>query len=78
LTGVLVHSDFQGRGMGHALMATAVDFMPEAGHRRAILGVIQANVMARGLYESGGWSVVELRERNAEGVPVATMGIKLK
>ena len=73
LTSMHVHPDFQGRGIGRALLETAVEFMKGAGYQRAILGVIQANDKARGLYESGGWQVLERREKGIEGVPIATM-----
>ena len=73
LTSMHVHPDFQGRGIGRALLETAVEFMRESGYRSAILGVIQANGKARGLYESAGWQVLEWREKGIEGVPVTTM-----
>lgn len=59
-TGILhaIHVDpaAQGRGVGRALMATALDRLVASGWRRAVLWVLARNAHARGFYERGGWS----------------------
>ncbi len=69
-----VHPDFQGRGIGRALMQSAEDFIKERGYQRAILGVIQANNRALRLYESSGWAILEEHPTGVEGMPVAIYG----
>lgn len=66
-----VHPEQQGRGIGRALMNTAMSFTKDCNYKRAELGVIQANAPARGLYESAGWTVKELHDNGTEGVPIA-------
>ena len=79
LTSMHVHPDFHRRGIGRQLMDTAVEFMRDvAGFETAILGVIEANTAARALYERGGWSIDQRRERGNEGVPYFIYRIALK
>ena len=73
LSSMHVHPDFQGRGIGRALMSQAMSFIREAGYRRAELGVVEANFKARGLYESAGWTVKTRNEKGVEGVPYFVM-----
>lgn len=47
---VATHPDFQGRGLGKAVMAEGMRRMQAAGMRRAILGFDPNNVAARALY----------------------------
>ncbi len=46
----------QGRGVGRALMETAVRGLATRGFDEAVLWVFEANVSARGFYERLGWS----------------------
>jgi GNAT superfamily N-acetyltransferase len=45
-----------GRGLGHALMAPALESLRESGHRDAILWVLDDNPRARRFYEREGWT----------------------
>lgn len=78
LTSMHVHPDWHRRGIGGLLMNTAMSFMRDTGFETAILGVIQANIAARTLYERGGWQVAELRSTGVEGVPAAIYRLSLK
>jgi len=53
---VATHPDFQGRGLGKAVMAAGLQRMKAAGMRRAILGFDPNNAAARALYTSLGFS----------------------
>ncbi|GAA4436297.1 GNAT family N-acetyltransferase [Phytohabitans houttuyneae] len=59
-TGILhaihVSPDVQGRGVGGALMADALEKLAAGGWRRAVLWVLADNAHARGFYERGGWA----------------------
>lgn len=46
-----------GRGLGRALMDAALDALRAAGHREAVLWVVDRNERARRFYEIGGWTV---------------------
>lgn len=74
LASMHVHPDHQNRGLGRSLMKTAEEFIREAGHQRAVLGVIEANQRARSLYEKSGWTVIERHPTGVEGVPVLVYG----
>lgn len=52
---VATHPDFQGRGLGKAVMAEGMRRMRAAGMRRAILGFDPNNAPARALYSSLGF-----------------------
>jgi mycothiol synthase len=52
---VATHPDFQGRGLGKAVMAEGMRRMKAAGMRRAILGFDPNNAPARALYTSMGF-----------------------
>jgi len=58
-TGILhaihVAPDVQGRGVGRALMADALEKLTAGGWRQAVLWVLADNTRARGFYERGGW-----------------------
>lgn len=43
------------RGLGRALMDTALDALRAAGHEEAVLWVVDRNERARRFYEIGGW-----------------------
>jgi len=47
---------YQGRGIGRALMARAVDGLAAAGFSRAALWVLEENGLARHFYERQGWA----------------------
>ena len=69
LGGMHVHPDQQGRGVGRALMMVAEAFIRESGYRRCVLGVVEANVRARRLYDGMGWHAIETHPVGVEGVP---------
>lgn len=73
-----VHPDHHRRGIGSLLMDRAMSFIHEAGFHKAQLGVIQANVAARALYEQRGWEVDELHDKGTEGVPIAVYRLSPK
>lgn len=52
---VATHADFQGQGLGKAVMAEGMRRMKAAGMRRAILGFDPNNTAARALYTSIGF-----------------------
>jgi mycothiol synthase len=52
---VATHPDFQGKGLGKAVMAEGMRRMKAAGMRRAILGFDPNNVPARALYTAMGF-----------------------
>jgi GNAT superfamily N-acetyltransferase len=52
---VATHPDFQGKGLGKAVMAEGMRRMKAAGMRRAILGFDPNNAPARALYTSMGF-----------------------
>lgn len=54
---VATHPDFQGRGLGKAVMAEGLRRMKAAGMRRAILGFDPENSAARALYTAMGFRV---------------------
>jgi ribosomal protein S18 acetylase RimI-like enzyme len=49
------HPDFQGQGLGKAVMAEGLHRMKAAGMRRAILGFDPTNAAALALYTSMGF-----------------------
>lgn len=53
-----IRSDWQGRGIGKALMVEALKVLGERGHARVSLSVSKDNERAVGLYRSMGFSVV--------------------
>lgn len=61
---IFVDPDFQGRGIGRALMDTARDSRPYLE-----LTVFEANSRARAFYDSYGFEVVERVTRGVEGHP---------
>jgi ribosomal protein S18 acetylase RimI-like enzyme len=56
LQAIHVDPDAQGRGVGGALMADALDKLAASGWHRAVLWVLAENTHARGFYERGGWA----------------------
>ncbi len=42
-------------GVGSRLLAATVEDMRQAGHRWAMLWVLETNELARGFYEQNGW-----------------------
>ena len=52
---VATHPDFQGKGLGKAVMAEGLRRMQAAGMRRAVLGFDPHNVAALALYTSTGF-----------------------
>ena len=52
---VATHPDFQGKGLGKAVMAEGLRRMKAAGMQQAILGFDPTNVAARALYTAMGF-----------------------
>jgi mycothiol synthase len=52
---VATHPDFQGKGLGKAVMTEGLRRMKAAGMQRAVLGFVPNNVAARALYTSMGF-----------------------
>jgi hypothetical protein len=67
---VAVHPDWQGRGIGRALLEAAVDYAEDCGGRWIVLQVRDSNRVARQLYESVGFKrvgeMVRLRKAKIE------------
>ena len=53
---VYVHDDWQGKGIGRALLRQVTDELVAMGYSEAVLWVVPENARARALYESEGWS----------------------
>ena len=70
ISNVAVHPDWQGRGIGRALLEAAVDFAEDCGGRWIVLQVRDSNRVARQLYESVGFQrvgeMVRLRKAKIE------------
>lgn len=58
-----VLSQFQGRGIGRALLQKMIDDVREGGAKVVTLEVRENNISARHLYESFGFEVVSVRKR---------------
>ena len=58
ISNVAVHPDWQGQGIGRAMLEASVDFAQEHGSAWVILQARDDNRVARGLYESLGFRVV--------------------
>ena len=56
LCAIHVDPDAQGRGIGRALMADALETLAARGWRHAVLWVLADNAHARRFYERGGWA----------------------
>jgi GNAT superfamily N-acetyltransferase len=57
-----VTPDASGTGAGRALMGAGEDALRGLRHRTAVLWVLERNVRARRLYETGGWRADGARE----------------
>lgn len=57
LWGMYVDNEYQGQGIGRALMAACVELFRGIGCSPAYLWVMQDNSQARRFYESQGWSL---------------------
>lgn len=70
-TGILqaihVAPEAQGRGVGAALMAHALERLAAGGWHRAVLWVLADNAHARGFYERGGWAPDGVRREDFIG-----------
>lgn len=70
ISNVAVHPDWQGRGIGRALLEAAVDYAEDYGGRWIVLQVRSSNAVARRLYESVGFKrvgeMVRLRKTKIE------------
>lgn len=52
---IYVHPDHWGAGHGHSLLAAGEEALADAGHRRALLWVLEENERGRAFYERQGW-----------------------
>ncbi|GAA4530181.1 GNAT family N-acetyltransferase [Amycolatopsis samaneae] len=62
-----------GRGWGGLLLGEAVRHLSAAGHREAMLWVLDTNTRARGFYESAGWKpdgATKTEEMHGVALPV--------
>lgn len=68
---LLVEPDFQGRGLGWALLSRAVDFARQAGHGRLHLWTFAGLDAARRLYERIGFQLAEEHRADQWGGRIA-------
>lgn len=82
ISNVAVHPDWQGRGIGRALMEAALDYARDNGASWVVLQVRDDNRVARQLYESMGFrsvgEVVRLRKVQAGAVRGAVPALALR
>lgn len=57
LHGIYVAPEYMGRGVGTALMETAIDVLKHDGYSQATLWTLTANTKTRMWYEKKGWKV---------------------
>ena len=60
---IAVHHDFRERGIGEALLKTALDQVHAEGAQRITLEVRNSNVVAQSLYKKYGFEVAGVRKR---------------
>lgn len=65
---LLVHPRARGRGLGHRLVATALDFATTAGYERMRLWTNHPLVAARRVYLSHGFSLIRSEPHHSFGV----------
>jgi len=58
----IVDPEYQGQGIGRALIAKAIDFSREKGYKRIYLWTFQGLDQAQSIYEQNGFSIVEERD----------------
>jgi GNAT superfamily N-acetyltransferase len=64
-------ADRWGRGIGWALMDTALNTLCQAGYTQATLWVLDTNARARQFYEAGGWAPDgATKQDDARGFPI--------
>jgi GNAT superfamily N-acetyltransferase len=82
VSNVAVHPDWQGRGIGRALLEASLDFVRDRGGTWAVLQVRDSNSSARSLYESLGFQpigqVQRLRRPGADGLPATVVAHSLR
>jgi len=57
LFGIYIHPDWQGRGIGSALLENFLGFLRGEGYSKATLWVLDTNEKTRSWYESKGWKL---------------------
>jgi len=65
------------RGIGRALLETALDHCLETGATTDVLWVLEANARARDFYEAMGWAPDGARRRFEEALPVIEVRYRL-
>ncbi|MFZ5967299.1 MAG: bifunctional helix-turn-helix transcriptional regulator/GNAT family N-acetyltransferase [Bacillota bacterium] len=63
----LIDPETRGRGLGHKLMETAVDFCKEKNYRHVLLWTVSVLDAARHLYKSYGFELTEINEHDIWG-----------
>jgi GNAT superfamily N-acetyltransferase len=77
LYGIYVEAESWGGGAGPALMRAGVEELRAAGHRDAILWVLEDNPRARRFYEREGWAV-DGAHREGEHLGVRTAEVRYR
>jgi len=57
LGGIYVHPDYEGKGIGSALMKELLSILKAEGYKKVTLWVLDTNKKTRDWYESKGWKV---------------------
>jgi GNAT superfamily N-acetyltransferase len=82
VSNVAVHPDWQGRGIGRALLEASLDFAQDHGGTWVVLQVRDSNSSARNLYESLGFQPIgqvrRLRRPSADVLPAAAVAHGLR
>lgn len=63
----LIEPDLRGRGLGHKLMITAIDFCKEKGYKHVFLWTVNILEAARHLYKEHGFSLTETNTHDLWG-----------
>ncbi len=82
VSNVAVHPDWQGQGIGRAMLDAALDFARDYGGAWVVLQVRDDNPAARRLYDSLGFRVIaqvtRLRRAGPEALPVPAFGARVR
>ncbi|MGE5629571.1 MAG: shikimate dehydrogenase [Caulobacteraceae bacterium] len=63
----LIEPDMRGRGLGHKLVKTVIDFCKDKGYKHVFLWTVNVLEAARHLYKSYGFNLTEVKENNTWG-----------
>ena len=70
LYGLYLLRDYRGRGLGRALLGTAVGALRARGYPNLLLWALAANAPARGFYAALGGAVLRERDEPMRGIPI--------